>query len=83
MEALPYYVPYEYVPFVAPDGKSAADYKELVHQAFLRIRSRVGAHLVEQIESELEVLEVVMVWCTKGGKEYIGESEATMNFLIF
>uniref|UniRef100_A0A3Q7G5J9 Uncharacterized protein n=1 Tax=Solanum lycopersicum TaxID=4081 RepID=A0A3Q7G5J9_SOLLC len=34
--ALPYYVPYEYVPFVAPDGKSAADYKELVHQAFLR-----------------------------------------------
>lgn len=37
MEALPYYVPYEYVPFVAPDGKSAADYKELVHQAFLRV----------------------------------------------
>ncbi|KAK6803433.1 hypothetical protein RDI58_001217 [Solanum bulbocastanum] len=25
MEALPYYVPYEYVPFVAPDGKSAVE----------------------------------------------------------
>ncbi|KAL3360433.1 hypothetical protein AABB24_013719 [Solanum stoloniferum] len=35
MEALPYYVPYEYVPFAAPDGKSAGDYNELVYQVFL------------------------------------------------
>ncbi|KAK4737526.1 hypothetical protein R3W88_001223 [Solanum pinnatisectum] len=35
MEPLPYYVPYEYVPFAAPDGKSADDYNELVYQVFL------------------------------------------------
>ncbi|KAM3379397.1 glutamate receptor 2.8 [Capsicum galapagoense] len=35
MEALPYYVPYEYVPFAAPDGKSAGDYNALVYQVFL------------------------------------------------
>ncbi|MCD7446414.1 hypothetical protein HAX54_006023 [Datura stramonium] len=35
MEALPYYVPYEYVPFAAPDGKTAGDYNDLVYQVFL------------------------------------------------
>ncbi|KAK4374103.1 hypothetical protein RND71_004780 [Anisodus tanguticus] len=35
MEALPYYVPYEYVPFAAPDGKSAGSYNDLVYQVFL------------------------------------------------
>ncbi|KAK6803435.1 hypothetical protein RDI58_001219 [Solanum bulbocastanum] len=37
MEALPYYVPYEYVPFAAPDGKSAGDYNELVYQVFFGV----------------------------------------------
>ncbi|KAJ8561139.1 hypothetical protein K7X08_027329 [Anisodus acutangulus] len=35
MKALPYYVPYEYVPFAAPDGKSAGSYDDLVYQVFL------------------------------------------------
>lgn len=48
MEALPYYVPYEYVPFAAPNGKSAGDYNELVYQVFLGGTlplSRIGHNL--------------------------------------
>ncbi|XP_033516810.2 glutamate receptor 2.1-like [Nicotiana tomentosiformis] len=34
MEALPYYVPYEYVPFAAP-GKFTESYDDLIYQVFL------------------------------------------------
>ncbi|KAG5632431.1 hypothetical protein H5410_004148 [Solanum commersonii] len=37
MESLPYYIPYEYVHFAAPDGKSASGYNELVYQVFLGV----------------------------------------------
>ncbi|KAK2971057.1 hypothetical protein RJ640_003249 [Escallonia rubra] len=35
MAALPYNVPYEYVPFVKHNGEMAGDYNELVYQVFL------------------------------------------------
>ncbi|KAL7140537.1 hypothetical protein ABFS83_09G125700 [Erythranthe nasuta] len=35
MGSLPYAVPFDYVPFETPDGESAGDYNELVHQIFL------------------------------------------------
>ncbi|CAK9163335.1 unnamed protein product [Ilex paraguariensis] len=35
MEALPYTVPYEYVPFATDDGKSAGTYNDLVYQVYL------------------------------------------------
>ncbi|XP_049356240.1 glutamate receptor 2.8-like [Solanum verrucosum] len=35
MEALPYAVPYELVPFEYPDGSSAGTYNDLIHQVFL------------------------------------------------
>ncbi|KAK2986062.1 hypothetical protein RJ640_011503 [Escallonia rubra] len=35
MTALPYNVPYEYVPFVKHNGEMAGDYNELVYQVFL------------------------------------------------
>lgn len=38
MKALPYAVPYEYVPFAKPDGSSAGTYNDLVHQVFLKVR---------------------------------------------
>ncbi|WMV09590.1 hypothetical protein MTR67_002975 [Solanum verrucosum] len=44
MEALPYYFPYEYVPFAAPNGKSAGDYNELIYQAF-----PIGSPLVPDV----------------------------------
>ncbi|KAG8380241.1 hypothetical protein BUALT_Bualt07G0172800 [Buddleja alternifolia] len=36
MKALPYAVPYEYVPFENPDGSSAGSYDELSYQVFLQ-----------------------------------------------
>ncbi|XP_060206071.1 glutamate receptor 2.8-like isoform X1 [Lycium barbarum] len=36
MEALPYAVPYELVPFENPDGSSAGTYNDLIYQVFLR-----------------------------------------------
>lgn len=45
MDALPYYVPYEYVPFAAPNGKSAGDYNELVYQVFLGVSFSVSLFL--------------------------------------
>ncbi|KAJ8553182.1 hypothetical protein K7X08_023860 [Anisodus acutangulus] len=36
MEALPYAVPYELVPFENPDGSSAGTYNDLTYQVFLR-----------------------------------------------
>ncbi|KAM7481016.1 hypothetical protein LguiB_005599 [Lonicera macranthoides] len=35
MEALPYVVPFEYIPYAKPDGSSAGSYDELVYQVFL------------------------------------------------
>ncbi|KAA8521445.1 hypothetical protein F0562_012122 [Nyssa sinensis] len=35
MATLPYHVPYEYIPFQKPDGKSAGSYDDLVYQVFL------------------------------------------------
>ncbi|XP_057467291.1 glutamate receptor 2.7-like [Actinidia eriantha] len=35
MKALPYHVPYEYIPFAKPDGKSAGSYDEMLHQVLL------------------------------------------------
>ncbi|KAM7480975.1 hypothetical protein LguiB_005558 [Lonicera macranthoides] len=35
MEALPYVVPFEYIPFAKPDGSAAGSYDELVYQVFL------------------------------------------------
>lgn len=48
MEALPYYVPYEYVPFAAPDGKSAGDYNDLVYQVFLGVSLRFIFYIVDK-----------------------------------
>ncbi|XP_027061185.2 glutamate receptor 2.8 [Coffea arabica] len=36
MKMLPYYVPYEYVPFAKSDGESAGTYDDLVYQVFLK-----------------------------------------------
>ncbi|KAF8392930.1 hypothetical protein HHK36_021170 [Tetracentron sinense] len=36
MKALPYAVPYEYIPFANSDGKSAGTYNDLVYQVFLQ-----------------------------------------------
>ncbi|KAL6345698.1 hypothetical protein AAG906_017435 [Vitis piasezkii] len=36
MAALPYAVPYEYIPFEAPDGKAAGDYNDLIYQVYLQ-----------------------------------------------
>ncbi|OIT29130.1 glutamate receptor 2.7 [Nicotiana attenuata] len=35
MDALPYYVPYEFVPYVAPNGETTESYDDLVYQLFL------------------------------------------------
>ncbi|KAM7480973.1 hypothetical protein LguiB_005556 [Lonicera macranthoides] len=35
MAALPYVVPFEYIPFAKPDGSAAGSYDELVYQVFL------------------------------------------------
>ncbi|XP_009773887.1 glutamate receptor 2.7-like isoform X2 [Nicotiana sylvestris] len=35
MDALPYYVPYEFVPYVTPDGETTESYDDLVYQLFL------------------------------------------------
>ncbi|KAM7480984.1 hypothetical protein LguiB_005567 [Lonicera macranthoides] len=35
MAALPYVVPFEYIPFAKPDGRAAGSYDELVYQVFL------------------------------------------------
>ncbi|KAM7480978.1 hypothetical protein LguiB_005561 [Lonicera macranthoides] len=35
MAALPYIVPFEYIPFAKPDGSAAGSYDELVYQVFL------------------------------------------------
>lgn len=37
MAALPYAVPYEYVPFAKADGSSAGSYDELAHQVSLQV----------------------------------------------
>lgn len=37
MAALPYAVPYEYVPFRNPDGTSAGSYTELAYQVYLKV----------------------------------------------
>ncbi|KAK6140933.1 hypothetical protein DH2020_025326 [Rehmannia glutinosa] len=36
MAALPYHVPYEYIPFATPDHKMAGDYNDLVYQVHLK-----------------------------------------------
>ncbi|CAK9146064.1 unnamed protein product [Ilex paraguariensis] len=36
IQALPYAVPYEYVPFAKPDGSSNGSYNDLVHQVFIQ-----------------------------------------------
>ncbi|KAK6161845.1 hypothetical protein DH2020_001686 [Rehmannia glutinosa] len=36
MAALPYDVPYEYIPFATPDHKMAGDYNDLVYQVYLK-----------------------------------------------
>ncbi|RVW32061.1 Glutamate receptor 2.8 [Vitis vinifera] len=36
MVALPYVVPYEYIPFEGPDGKQAGDYNDLIYQVYLQ-----------------------------------------------
>ncbi|XP_034680224.1 glutamate receptor 2.2-like, partial [Vitis riparia] len=36
MGSLPYAVPYEYIPFGTPDGKSAGNYNDLIYQVFLK-----------------------------------------------
>ncbi|KAM7480986.1 hypothetical protein LguiB_005569 [Lonicera macranthoides] len=35
MNALPYVVPFEYIPFAKPDGSAAGSYDELVYQVFI------------------------------------------------
>ncbi|XP_059659146.1 glutamate receptor 2.7-like [Cornus florida] len=35
MASLPYSVPYEYIPFMKPDGESAGSYNDMVQQVFL------------------------------------------------
>ncbi|CAK9140334.1 unnamed protein product [Ilex paraguariensis] len=35
MAALPYHIPYEYIPFANPDGKMAGTYNDLVYQVYL------------------------------------------------
>ena len=39
MAALPYVVPFEYIPFAKPDGSAAGSYDELVYQVFLGVSS--------------------------------------------
>lgn len=39
MAALPYVVPFEYIPFAKLDGSAAGSYDELVYQVFLGVRS--------------------------------------------
>ncbi|KAL6345473.1 hypothetical protein AAG906_017193 [Vitis piasezkii] len=36
MAALPYAVPYEYIPFETPDGKPAGNYDDLIYQVYLQ-----------------------------------------------
>ncbi|XP_034684068.1 glutamate receptor 2.7-like [Vitis riparia] len=36
MAALPYVVPYEYIPFEGPDGNEAGDYNDLIYQVYLQ-----------------------------------------------
>ncbi|RVW72733.1 Glutamate receptor 2.2 [Vitis vinifera] len=36
MAALPYAVPYEYIPFKAPDSNAACDYNDLIYQVYLQ-----------------------------------------------
>lgn len=42
MAALPYAVPYEYVPFEKPDGSSAGSNDDLVYQVFLQVYNIYG-----------------------------------------
>ena len=37
MAALPYVVPYEYIPFEGPDGNQAGDYNDLIYQVYLQV----------------------------------------------
>ena len=37
MAALPYAVPYEYIPFQTPDGEPAGDYNDLIYQVYLKV----------------------------------------------
>ncbi|RVW72738.1 Glutamate receptor 2.7 [Vitis vinifera] len=37
MAALPYAVPYEYIPFETPDGKPTGNYDDLIYQVYLQI----------------------------------------------
>ncbi|PRQ59870.1 putative periplasmic binding protein-like I [Rosa chinensis] len=39
MEGLPYAVTYDFIPFAKPDGTTAGSYNDLVHQAFLGLKS--------------------------------------------
>ncbi|KAL6345739.1 hypothetical protein AAG906_017483 [Vitis piasezkii] len=36
MAALPYVVPYEYIPFEGPDGNQAGDYNDFIYQVYLQ-----------------------------------------------
>ncbi|KAK1293454.1 Glutamate receptor 2.3 [Acorus calamus] len=62
MQSLPYSVPYEYVPFVGPDRKSAGAYNDMVYQVFLHVFPR-GSPLVFDVSRA--ILNV-----TEGDKMY-------------
>jgi ionotropic glutamate receptor len=38
VDALPYAITYEYIPFVKPDGKAAGTYNDLVYQVYLKVK---------------------------------------------
>ncbi|KAG6740232.1 hypothetical protein POTOM_055672 [Populus tomentosa] len=48
VEALPYAMTYQYIPFAKPDGKSAGTYNDLVYQVYLRVFPK-GSPLVADV----------------------------------
>ncbi|EYU22047.1 hypothetical protein MIMGU_mgv1a018131mg, partial [Erythranthe guttata] len=58
MKALPYDVPYEYIPFATPDHKMAGDYNEMAYQVYLGVFP-IDSPLVPDVSREiLNVTEV-------------------------
>jgi ionotropic glutamate receptor len=38
VKALPYALPYEYIPFAKPDGEPAGTYNDLIYQVYLKVK---------------------------------------------
>jgi ionotropic glutamate receptor len=49
VKALPYALPYEYIPFAKPDGEPAGTYNDLAYQVYLKVRLALSFSVLETI----------------------------------